>query len=177
MTAFIVGNLDVKWQANFCRSAAYLSRLFLVSQPHQKNKKRKIQCNETPLIKQDIRLNYKNMTECNQYHIKYQVSSKVLRIKPKKECSSGKLPLEGSKYPCSGNQLNTWEIYLQRKVVPAGQLTLIKKKKKKKTTLFLFSTSPRSHIAAVVNTSSSFLAGGWLCYILDMKSHSINDKF
>lgn len=50
-----------------------------------------------------------------------------LKIKPKEECSSGKVPLEVSKYPCSDIQLYTWNIYLQWEVSSACGLTLKKK--------------------------------------------------
>lgn len=42
----------------------------------------------------------------------HNIQEHKLKIKPRKECSSGKVPLEVSKYPCSDIQLNIWRIYL-----------------------------------------------------------------
>lgn len=62
-------------------------------------------------IKQDVKLKYKkhDRMETILYNISsiHNIQQYNLKIKPKEECSSGKVPLEVSKYPCSDIQLYT----------------------------------------------------------------------
>lgn len=55
------------------------------------------------------------MNQWKQYHITgiHNIQRLQSKVIPPKECSSGKIPLEVSKYPCLGIRLNTSKINLQ----------------------------------------------------------------